>query len=402
MFSRPIYERKLIDSQNKYVVKVLTGVRRCGKSTLLKLFRKHLVLQGVPENSIIEIDFELPAFADLQNSYSFYQYMKARIPEAGPTYLFVDEVQELEEWAKTINGVRAEFDADIYVTGSNSRMFAGEHLTFLSGRYIPIEVYPLSFLEYCSFKRIDVSQPTVLDDHYDDYLKMGSFPAVSLAQNAEFAQSLLNGLYDSIYSRDILLRGKIRNESAFLRVAHYAFDNIGNQTSPNSIANSLKNAGHAISSDTVDNYLTLMRNAFLLYSCPRYDIRGKELLRTNGKHYVVDTGLRNRVLGFRSSNHGHITENMVFLELKRRGYEVSVGTLPESELDFVAQSQDGRVYIQVCETVLDPNVYKRELTPFSKLKDGYPRTLITKDRLDYSTEGIRHINLFDFLLGVQL
>jgi len=402
MFSRPIYERKLVDSQNADVVKVLTGVRRCGKSTLLKLFRKHLVSQDVPEKNIIEIDFELPVFADLQDSRSFYQYMKDRIPEAGPTYLFVDEVQELEEWAKTINGVRAEFNADIYVTGSNSRMFAGEHLTYLSGRYIPIEVYPLSFSEYCSFKKIDVTQLTILDGRYDDYLRMGSLPAVSLAQNAEFAQSLLNGLYDSIYSRDILLRGKIRNEAAFLRVAHYAFDNIGNQTSPNAIANSLKSAGHAISSDTVDNYLTLMCNAFLLYSCPRYDIRGKELLRTNGKHYVVDTGLRNRVLGFRSSNHGHITENMVFLELRRRGYEVSVGTLPESELDFLAQSQDGRIYIQTCETVLDPDVYKRELAPFSKLKDGYPRILITKDRLDYSTEGIRHINLFDFLLGAQL
>jgi len=402
MLNRPAYEKKLIKSQDVEVVKILTGVRRCGKSSLLKLFGKYLISQGIPEKNIIEINFEFPRFAELQNPRNFYEYIKARIPGNGPAFLFVDEVQELQEWAKTINGVRAEFRIDIYVTGSNSRMFAGEHLTYLSGRYIPIEVYPLSFSEYCSFRKIHDPDASAVEALYDEYLLMGAMPAVVLAQDADFAQSLLDGLYDSIYSRDILLRGKIRNEAAFNRVASFVFDNIGNSTSSSAIANTLKSTGHPVSADTVDRYLALLCSAFLLYPCTRYDIRGKEYLRTNGKYYVVDSGLRNRVLGFRAGNRGHLTENTVFLELKRRGFEVNVGTIRGAELDFVAQSKGERFYIQVSETVLDPQVLAREIAPFSKLRDGYPRILLTKDRADYSSEGIRHINFFDFLLGEQL
>ena len=402
MINRPEYESRLINSQNEEVVKILTGVRRSGKSSLLRLLGKHLISGGLPEKNIIEINFEYPRFVELQNPANFYLYVKERLPESGPAFLFVDEVQELDEWAKTINGIRAEFNIDIYATGSNSRMFAGEHLTYLSGRYIPIEVYPLSFLEFFRFKGADPSDFSIHEALYNEYSSRGSFPAVVLAENADFAQALLGGLYDSIYSRDILLRGKIRNETAFRRVANYVFDNIGNPTSSNSIANTLKNAGHAITSDTVDSYLTLMGGAFLVYPCARYDLRGKELLKTNGKYYVVDSGLRNRVLGFRTSNHGHLSENMVFLELKRRGFDVNVGILGAAELDFVAQSQGARFYIQVSETALDPKVLNREIAPFSKLTDGYPRILITKDRVDYSTEGIRHINFYDFLLGATL
>ena len=402
MINRPVYERKLITSQNEEVVKILIGARRSGKSSLLGLLGKHLVLNGLPEKNIIEINFEYPRFVELQNPANFYRYVKEHLPESGPAFLFVDEVQELDEWAKTINGIRAEFKIDIYATGSNSRMFAGEHLTYLSGRYIPIEVYPLSFLEFFIFKGADSSDFSIHEAIYNQYSQLGSFPAVVLAENADFAQSLLGGLYDSIYSRDILLRGRIRNETAFRRVANYVFDNIGNPTSANSIANTLKSAGYAITSDTVDNYLALMSSAFLVYPCTRYDLRGKEHLKTNGKYYVVDSGLRNRVLGFRNSNHGHLSENMVFLELKRRGFDVNVGILGAAELDFVAQSQGARYYIQVSETVLDPLVLSREIAPFYKLTDGYPRILITKDRADYSRDGIRHINFYDFLLGLNL
>ena len=402
MINRPYYEKQLINAQNKEIVKVLTGVRRCGKSSLLKLLGEQLIAQGTPESNIISISFEYPTYDNLQAASDFYSYVKSRLPKTGSAFLFVDEVQELETWAKVINGIRAEFDIDIYVTGSNSRMFAGEHLTYLSGRYIPIEIFPLSLPEYCHFKNRALPEPGEQETLYDEYISMGAFPAVALAPNNDFAQLILNGLYDSIYSRDIIQRGKIRNEAAFLRVASFIFDNIGNQTSAHALANTLNSGGHKIGSDTVDNYLNLMCSAFLLYPCARYDIRGKERLSTNGKYYVVDPGLRNRVLGSRMSDHGHITENMVFLELKRRGLEVNVGIFAKTELDFIAQSQEQRFYIQVSETVLDQQVLEREIAPFRKLKDGYPRILITKDRTDYSVEGVRHLNFYDFLFGQEL
>ncbi|MCL2883718.1 MAG: ATP-binding protein [Coriobacteriia bacterium] len=413
MISRPLYENKLIGAQNPEVVKVLTGVRRCGKSSLLRLLGDHLINSGVPKNNIISINFEYPTLNDLQTAANFYEYVKQRLPQSGPAFLFVDEVQELEAWAKVINGIRAEFEVDIFVTGSNSRMFAGEHMTYLSGRYIPIEVYPLSLAEYSVFKgnvspvtsgkeSITASTTSEHEGLYTEYVRLGAFPAVALARDTDFAQSILDGLYDSVYSRDILLRGKIKNEAAFLRVASFVFENIGSQISAHAVANTLKSTGHKISSETVDNYLGLMGNAFLIYPCACYDIRGKERLRTNGKYYVVDPGLRNRVLGFRSSNHGHVAENMVFLELKRRGFEVNVGRIANTELDFIAQSHEQRFYIQVSETVLDPAVLERETAPFRKLNDGYPRVLITKDRADYSVEGVRHLNFYDFLFGCGL
>lgn len=403
MIPRPIYMEKLIASQDPEVVKVLTGVRRCGKSKLLVLFKKYLVDQGVPEANIVEINYEYSSSVDLQDPKAFYAHVKENMPEEGPAYLFIDEVQELTKWAKAINGVRAEFDIDIYVTGSNSRMFSGEHLTYLSGRYIEIKVYPLSFPEYLVFKNINPKTTGFgIEGVYDSYSTLGSFPAVALANSEGMAETLLDGLYDSVFSRDIQLRGKVRNETAFLRIATFALDNIGNQTSANAIATTLRSEGHAANSDTVDNYLTLMCNAFLLYRCNRYDIRGKEHLRTNGKYYVVDLGLRNRILGYRDSNNGHLSENMVYLELLRRGYDVSIGTLPQAEIDFVAQKRDDCRYVQVSETVLDAGVKDREFAPFEKLNDGYPRILITKDWSDYSENGIRHINFYEFLLGAHL
>jgi predicted AAA+ superfamily ATPase len=383
-------------------VKVLTGVRRCGKSTLMSLFRNELFEQGVRAEQILEVSLEHASAASLCDPLAFKNYITERLPEKAPAYLFVDEVQELESWAQVINGIRAEYGLDVYVTGSNSRMFSGEHLTYLSGRYVRIEVYPLSLAELAIFKGISMDTTSSVERLYEHYVTEGAFPAVALAKDVELASAILDGLYDSVFSRDIILRGKIRNEGSFLRVAAYVLDNIGSQTSANKIANSLKSAGHSISTDTVDAYLKLMCSAYLLYRCDRFDIRGKERLKTNGKYYVADQGLRNRVLGLRSGNRGHVTENVVFLELIRRGFDVSVGTLPNSEVDFIAQDKDTRCYIQVSETALDPAVLAREIEPFSSINDAFPRILITKDHTDFSTEGIRHINLYDFLLGEPL
>jgi predicted AAA+ superfamily ATPase len=389
--------------QDPELVKILVGVRRCGKSSLLALLREHLLGQGVPQENILEVNYEFLSNAPLKSQGAFYGHVRAWVEGKDSAYLFVDEVQELESWAQTINSVRAEFKVDIYVTGSNSRMFIGEHLTYLSGRYLRIDVYPLSLKEYADFKGIKTAfAPYAIEGLYDGYALDGSFPAVVLASDKALAQTILEGLCDSVLNRDIVQRGHIRNEAAFQKVALFVLENIGNQTSAHAIANSLKSAGHSISADTVDNYLTLMCNAHLLYRCHRYDIRGKERLKTNGKYYVVDSGLRNHVLGQRGGNRGHVTENMVFLELRRRGYDVTVGAIDRTEIDFVARRQNEQCFIQVSETVLDPTVLARELTPFARLREPYPQILITKDRGDYSTEGIRHRNLYDFLLGEDI
>lgn len=402
MIRRALYMDKLEELQAPDLIKAIVGVRRCGKSTLMKQLRNDLVENGVSPASIIYIDFELPSNGELADPQAFISYVTERANREARTYLFVDEVQELDRWEATINGLRAELGLDIYVTGSNARMFAGEGMTYLSGRYVSLHVLPLSLAELCQFIGIDVSERQASEEAYDLLVREGGFPAVALAPTDALKHAILDGIYDSVFTRDILLRGKIRNEAAFARVASFVLDNIGNQTSASAISKALKSGGHAVSAETVDSYLSLMQKAHLVYRCDRYDIRGKERLRTNGKYYIVDPGLRNRVIGMRTSNRGHLTENMVFLELVRRGYDVSVGTLPNSEIDFVAQDGNALVYIQVSETVLDPATLQRELAPFAKLTDGYPRVLITKDRSDYGQDGVHHINLYDFLLGEPL
>ncbi|WP_139651318.1 ATP-binding protein [Raoultibacter phocaeensis] len=401
MLLRQTYLEKLLAAKGGGVVKVLTGVRRCGKSYLLKLLKNVLVAQGYDQDKFIEIDFERLEFSELRNPQEFYRYVKGQCAKRQIQFVFVDEVQELDEWAKTINGIRAEFNLDIYVTGSNSRMFVGEHLTYLSGRYIKIDVYPLSFSEYLQFKNFEIGSGVDYEQTYDRYVQEGGFPAVVLAEDPFLKESLIDGLFDSIFMRDIILRGNIKDEMAFSRVARFALDNIGNETSAYSIAKTFKAQNHSIKSDTVDNYLGLMVKAYLLYQCNRYDIRGKEHLSTNGKYYVVDPGLRNRVLGQSGTNRGHMTENMVYLELLRKGYAVSVGVFSriDTEIDFVATKKGERFYIQVSESVLDEAVLEREIAPFSYIRDGYPRILITKDTADYSHGSVKHINLYKFLLG---
>lgn len=403
MIPRDDYLQRLLDSRDPEIVKILTGVRRCGKSSLLTLLKEELLRQGLEEDSFIEINYEYASTQYLQEPQAFYEYVKTHTMDNRASILFIDEVQELKEWAKAVNSIRAEFTLDIYVTGSNGRMFSGEYLTYLSGRYVQIEVYPLSLSEYARFlgkNQLESESDAVR--LYNEYTFYGSLPAVALAGSEAQARSLLDGLYDSVFSRDIILRGGIRNEAAFIRVMKYVLENIGCQVSAGKIASTLKSQGHPISSDTVDNYLMLMCKAYLLYQCERYDIRGKERLKTNGKYYVVDNGLRNRALGYPSGNRGHLTENHVFMELKRRGYDITVGTISSLEIDFVAKRYDEQFYIQVSETVLEEKTLQREVAPFRKIADAYPRILISKDYENHSHDGIHHVNFYDFLLGQTL
>ena len=407
MFDRPLYTERLSRLSGHGLVKVITGVRRCGKTTLMALAQEELIRRGTPRSAIVQIDLDRISNESLKNRRAFIEHVVAYLDsqpagQNAASYLFVDEVQELEDWPEVINGIRAEYNVDIYVTGSNSRAFSGEKLTYLSGRYARLEMYPLSLPEWCTFRGIEPARPAEVELAHREWATWGGFPGVALSDNEDLQRAVLDGIYESVFTRDVILRGKIRNESAFLRTASYALDNIGNQTSAHAISKALAAGGHKITPDTADSYLDLMCAAHLLYRCERYDLRGKERLKTNGKYYVVDPGLRRRALGPGANIQGHLTENLVYLELLRRGYDVCVGTLPNAEIDFVAERDGRRLYVQVSETVLDPQTLARELKPFSSLDDSWPRILITKDWDDRSANGIAHVNYYDFMMGRAL
>lgn len=395
MIVRQRYLDQLVMHLGNDFIKVLTGVRRSGKSSMLTLLKEYLKKQGVEENQFIEVNFEKISFSWIKNPVDFHAYVESHIIKNKQMYLFIDEVQELLEWSQVINSIRVSFQCDIYVTGSNSTLFSGEHLTYLSGRYVEIKIFPLSFKEFLEFRNY---QDSNTEKHFNEYLRAGSFPAIGLTENDQLIDAILSGLFDSIFSRDIILRGNIRDAGPFFKVAKFVFENIGSQTSANGIKKILVSEGHKITSDTVDNYLKLMCDAHMLYQCERYDIRGKERLKTNGKYYVVDTGLRNKLLGYKNSNLGHLIENIVYLQLLRMGYTVYVGKNMSKEVDFIATKSNNTIYLQVALTALDSETLLRELTPLSTISDHYPKYLLTMDDLDLSKDGIRHVNLFDFLL----
>ena len=397
MIIRNYYLEKLIALKNTEYIKIITGIRRCGKSTLLKMLKKHLISQEhIAENRIIEINYEKFQFDKLRDSRKLHEYITSQITSNELYYLFIDEIQELPQWPRIINSLRASGNIDIYVTGSNSRVFSGEHLTYISGRYTELKVFPLSFGEFKTFSNIEDNSNAL-----NDYIRIGSFPALAITDNEAQREAISSGLFDSIFSRDILLRGKIRDEGKFFRIAKFIGDGIGSQMSVNSIMNTLKSQGYKISAETIDNYITLMCKSFLLYSCERYDIRGKDILRTNGKLYMADLGLRNQLVGYKTGNIGHQIENLVYIELLRQGYEVYVGKLDNKEIDFIATQNNTKIYVQVAMTALDENTLTRELDPFYKIKDNYRKILITADTIDLSRDGIEHINLYDFLSSIK-
>lgn len=391
-----MYLKKIMAAKDTEFVKVLTGVRRCGKSSLLTLFAEELKNHGVDIAHIIQINYEKYEFEKLTKGENLHQYLQSIIKDNNTHYILIDEVQEIEEWAKVINSVRVSYPVDLYVTGSNSRIFSGEYLTYLSGRYIEIPIYPLSFKEFMIFR--GYTETTPVTEAFQEYLQKGAFPAVCLTEDEAMIEMITSGLFDSIFARDILLRGKIRDEGNFYKVAKFVLDNIGNTLSANAISNTLKSQGHKISVDAVDNYLKQMCNAYILYQCERYDIRGKERLRTNGKYYCIDTSIRNQLIGYHTDNMGHIIENLVYMELRRRGFQVNVGKYMNSEVDFIAVSQQKKIYFQVAMSILDEQTAKREFAPFYLIQDNYPKYVISMDSINLSKDGFKHLNLYDFLL----
>lgn len=405
LINRPEYLNQLIQNKDVDLVKIVTGIRRCGKSSLLDLFHQHLLNRGVADSNIIHMNLESLRYRDLKDYLVFYDYVSERIAKSGKTYLIFDELQVIEHWEKAIESFRLDFDVDIYITGSNAYLLSTEFSTLLSGRYVEIRMLPLSFKEFLDFYEFapDIS----IEKKFQKYLQFGGMPILREYRfNEARSMQALEGIYSTVILRDILQRNTQSNQGLLHKLMLFLCSNIGSITSPSSIGNVLSNEGNIegkgkkIASQTVEKYISMLRSAFIFYSVERYDVKGKQLLKTLGKNYIIDLGFRNMLLGYRDADRGHIIENIVFLELIRRDYHVYIGKFKETEIDFVAEKPNDKLYIQVTESMLSPETRERELRPLQMIPDNYEKIVLSMDR-NYITsyDGIKSLNLIDWLLA---
>ena len=394
MINRDDYLNKLIRFRDKELIKVITGIRRCGKSTLFDLYINYLLQNGVKEEQIIRLNLEDPVYYELDNYLKLYNYIKEKMKSDKMNYIFIDEVQNVQEFQKAVDGLYIQKNTDIYITGSNAFLLSGELATLLSGRYVEIKMLPLSFKEY----RLALPNENI-DILYQKYISIGSFPYALKLENVDDIDMYIKGIYDSIILKDIMARKNFQDMQMLQSIINFMLDNIGNLYSTNKIADTMTSNGRKISVHTVESYLTALTESFILYKANRYDVKGKQYLKTGDKYYVADLGLRYFLLGRKEQGKGHILENVVYLELLRRGYDVYIGKVDDCEVDFVAINSKGIEYYQVSETVIDENTLKRELRPLEMIKDHYPKYLLTKDFVPETTyNGIRKINVLDWLL----
>ena len=404
MITRESYFSQLEAFKDKQIIKVITGIRRCGKSFLMNQFIQRLKNSGIRENQIIYFRLD-----DLENEYLLdykvlHSEIKSKLNPETKNYIFIDEIQLCENFQKTIDSLFNLSYVDIYITGSNSKMLSGELATLLSGRYVTIAMQPFSFSEYL-IERKDQNLPTEnMQQCYEDYVRFGSFPfTVSLQNSEENIHQYLGGVYHTILIKDIANRYIIKDISILESVIKYIFSNTANICTSKKIADTLTSGGRKVSQPTVENYMQYLEDCFMVYKVQRYDIKGKEILKSLCKYYITDTGLRNTLLGYRNIDSGHILENLIFLELKRRKYQIYTGKADNEEIDFVIKNQNEIAYIQVAETVKNPETLEREFRPFRKLKDKYPCFLITLDKdFNKDYEGIKSINAIDFLEFVDI
>lgn len=399
MILREKYLNKMIDAKDKPFIKVITGVRRSGKSTLLLMFKDYLLNNNTLEDNIIYINFESALYDDIKNYKDLYQYVKEKIKK-DKVYLLLDEVQNVEAWEKAINSFSVDFDIDIYITGSNAYLLSSELSTLLSGRYIEIKMYPLSFKEYLVFNKYNTKSD--LDNKFMEYLKYGGLPAITLIKdNDELVLSYLNDIYNTIVKKDIIDRNNIKDTALLENIIKYLATNIGSSVSSTKISNYLNTNKIALNSNhqTIDNYLNMLEKSFIMYKADRTDIKSKALLKTLGKYYIADTGIRNIILGFRNIDEGHLLENIVYLELLRRGYQVNIGKTNDYDVNFVAENPNTIKYYQVTKTIVTEEVRKRELRSLESINDNYEKIILTLDKpfsKDYN--GIKVINIIDWLL----
>ena len=386
----------LIDFKDKRLIKIITGVRRCGKSTLLELYKEYLLQNGVSENQIISINFEDVDFEFISDYTKLHDYVKERLLPDIMTYVFLDEVQHVKSYEKAVDSLYIKKNVDVYVTGSNAYLLSGEYATLLSGRYVEIKMLPLSFKEYVSALKNDIHTPK----KYEKYLTNSSFPYALELKKQKDIKMYLEGIYNSVILKDIVERKKISDVSSLRLITKFMFDNIGNLCSTKKIADYMVSSGNKISVNTVDNYLDGLTNSFILYKASRYDIKGKQYLKSGEKYYFVDIGLRHFLIGSKKFDMGRALENTVYLELLRRGYEVYIGKVGNNEVDFIAINGNGERYYQVALTVRDETTKERELKPLNSINDHNPKYLLTMDDdPETSHNGIKQINVLDWLLG---
>ncbi|EAD2540946.1 ATP-binding protein [Listeria monocytogenes] len=396
MYKRPHYLKQLIQFKDSDFIKVITGVRRSGKSVLLMLYKEYLLQEGVPENHIIHINFESFEYQTITTEEKFRQKLDELLPEDDTKiYLLFDEIQMVEGWQRIVNGIRVSFNSDIIITGSNANMLSGEIATLLSGRYIEIPIYPFSFSEFLHVKDIE-SDSRKVDSAYDEYEKYGGFPSVVIAEES-IKDTILSGIFDTIVLNDVALRAGVKDATALKSIIRFLADNVGQLVNTSKIVNTLKSEGVDTTVHTVNRYLDLLENGYLFYRAKQYDIRGREYLRTNGKYFIIDTGLRRNAVGKKDGNYSNRLENIVYIELLRRGYTVDVGKLDSKEIDFVARKLDETLYIQVAYEL--PN-NMHETDNLLNIKDNYKKIVVTGRYYETTQiDGIPIIYIVDWLLS---
>lgn len=398
LIERTEYLKWLKNWRERQIIKVVSGVRRCGKSTLFEIYKDWLIADGVEKDQIVSINFEDIEFEDLADYRTLYEYIKKMLIPDKMNYIFLDEIQHVRQFEKVVDSLFLKDNCDVYITGSNAYFMSGELATVLSGRYVELRMLPLSFKEFC----MSIDDPTLTNaQKFNNYIECGSFPYIAKFKSSQReARDYLRDIYNSVLLKDIAARLKISDITMLENVTKYMLHNIGNIVSATKIANTLKSAGKGVDQKTVDKYLRGLTDSLMLYEAHQYNLKGKMFLKTNSKYYAVDIGLRNCLVKSSESDIGHILENIVFLELKRRGYDVYVGRLDDGEIDFVAVDNDDISYYQVSATTLEEDILRRELAPFKKVGDNYPKYLLTLDDIfgnaDYN--GIKKKNVLDWLL----
>ena len=401
MITRERYMGQIRDFMDKPVVKVITGMRRCGKSALLELTRQELLQRGIPAQNIIAMNFESLRYEHLKEYKALYhEVLKATCNAEGRLYILLDEIQEVDGWEQAVNSFRVDLDCDIYVTGSNAKLLSGELATLLAGRYVEIQVYPLDFQEYLTFAASNADEAGLTQEqHFTNFLRYGGLPGIHLMKwdDSRIMQYLMD-IYRSVLLKDVIARNKIRDTALLESILQYLMDNIGNTFSAKTISDFLKSQGRKLSTETVYNYLKALESAFLIHKASRFDIKGRRILETLEKYYLSDLGIRHTVIGYRSNDIAGILENVVFLELLRRGYTVHIGKQDVAEVDFVADKSDDRLYLQVCY-VLTPENTDREFAPLEAIADNYEKVVLSTDTLlSFNRSGIRQKNIIGFLM----
>lgn len=402
MIERPLYLDKIMPFVDTPFVKILTGVRRCGKSTILKIIIKKIKEEkNVDDEQILNYCFNSMEYEDMTTK-ELYLELKSKIIQSKKTYLFLDEIQEIEGWEKVVNTLASDFDVDIYITGSNSRMMSSEISTYLTGRYITFHIYTLSFEEYLMFKK---SYTTLkeLKQEFSQYVRLGGFPATHLQDySQDEVYTIVKDIYNSTIFSDIVRRNQVKKIDQLERVVKYTFNNIGNTFSAKSISNYFKSEQRKIDNETVYSYLEKLQKAYILHKCSRYDLQGKNILKTQEKFYLADVSLRYSELGYTVDSVASSLENIVYLELKRRGYNVYIGKTKDKEIDFVATKQNEKIYVQVTQEIKSEKIQKREYKQLLEIRDNYPKYVVMADDFAGGNyEGIKTMNIVDFLLSKE-